>query len=151
MYGARRCVNCGISYPSHQVSNCPICFEPTVFSTGYYVSPDWEERVAAVIQARELEIEAEELIPTVSTVPIIEGNDVFLSTHDVVRSGIQRRLQTFDIVRIRTPDGADHYVEIVAYSYEGRKYLVRPFSITFSNTVPKSWLPKRKRRKKSDE
>lgn len=147
MYGARRCVNCGLSYPANQAANCPICFESTVYSTGYFVSPDWEERVAAAVEARELEIEADELIQTVRTTLMDEGGDLFLSTHDVVRSGIQRRLQTFDIVRISSADGTDRYVEVVAYSYEGRRYLVRPFSIEFSKTVPKAWLPKRRRKK----
>jgi hypothetical protein len=69
-----------------------------------------------------------------------------ISSHELIRAGFMRRLAEFDLVRI-----AGEVLEILGYSYPGRIYLARRFETKTPETIPRGWMPRRKRKKKEEE
>jgi hypothetical protein len=147
---ARRCALCGINYPVFIGNMCPTCEQPMTWYENLQPVDDWKERVASAIEEQVLAAMDAELIPTVQTTLRVSGDNFAVSTHDVVRSGILSRLNDGSLLRVEDEDGSSTIVEILAYSYTGRVYIARLFSMEFPDYVPRDWLPKKKRRKKSD-
>jgi hypothetical protein len=148
--GVRRCSNCEINYPGDVAAKCPVCEEVTSYHIGPLVTPGWEEIAADAIEARELAAEDAELIQTLNVLPETRGDSLVLDSHELIRSGIQRRLQTGEVFRIKIGSQAFH-IEILGYSYIDRLYLVREFDMAAPDYVPKDWVKPRRRKKKKEE
>jgi hypothetical protein len=148
--GVRRCSICNVNYPADQAAVCPICEHPTAYHLGLSVTPGWEDIAADGIEARELAAKDAELFQTLNVLPETRGDSIVIDSHELIRSGIQRRLQPGEIFRIEIGDQS-FYVEILDYSYVDRLYLVREFDIAAPDYVPKEWLKPRRRKKKKKE
>lgn len=100
---ARRCSDCGISYPSvYAYTRCKVCEQITDY-VGDDPDPDWEDTVALEKAFRERERRAQTgdmTIPNVTTViASVETGQEFV-THRALLFGGYRHLETFDVVKL---------------------------------------------------
>lgn len=122
---SRRCTLCGISYPdAWTFTKCPIHDEPTSRIQDA-ADEDWERKVALLKYRLTRENEEGELIPAVAGKITVDGDQLWLSSHDVIRAGISHRLEPDALVRV-----GQQVFEVQAYSYTRRAYLVKTFSMT---------------------
>lgn len=103
---------------------CPVCGERTDYVMNGDPDEHWETNVAR-LQERLIKAES-----TVSEIPLLEGVKVviendhyYLSSHEIIRSGLQHRLQYGELVQV-----GKQTFEVQTYSYEKRRYRVCPFS-----------------------
>ena len=126
--GARRCTLCGISYPDeYKFNKCPVHGDPTQFIQAD-VDEDWEARLGFLVRQRELDEIDSELIPIIEAQVKHKDGLLWVSSHDVIRSGIRYRLPADALIRI-----GQQVFEIQAYSDSRRAYLVEAFSMTLTD------------------
>lgn len=71
----------------------------------------------------------------------IRDDAIVLDSHELIRAGIQRRLNPGEIFEIAVPGtDATFYIEILDYSYSGRLYVVREFKVEAPGYVPEEWV-----------
>lgn len=126
---ARRCVLHGSFPTSMEYMNCPVCGEHTDYITNDEPDEHWESNIA---RQQEHLIRAGADIPEI---PTLEGAKVhlldgqyFISTWDVVDGGVRHQLRDTDLVRV-----GKQVFEVLAYSYDERRYWVTPFSLELSD------------------
>lgn len=127
---ALRCSLCGIGYPyePYRFSKCPIHDEPTWLDSKSEPDEAWLERSARIQRHMELDAQVAEAIPVIEAKVVHADGQLWVSSHDVIRSGIRFQLQPDDLIRI----GQQHF-EIQAYSDSLRAYLVEAFSMELSD------------------
>ncbi len=90
--------------------------------------PDWKERGARLVRQMEHDAAVAELIPVIDThVQLIDGQ-LWISSWDVINSGIRNRLRADDLVKVGV-----QVFEIQGYDEPRRRYLVQAFSMTLSD------------------
>lgn len=144
------CRACGGQFAAAPGGTCPDCGGTLVYNPYATVQTVAE----AVRIAEELEREKERPegvnafiidLPDEAVPEQRDGRFIF-SSHELIRAGFNQRLQEYDLVRV-----AGLVFEILGYSYTGRIYIARPFSVTPPDYVPAEWLPKPKRTRRKKE
>lgn len=125
---ARRCTTCGISYPdTYNFQKCPLHDEPTDRIQDSH-DEDWAARLHFLkVQLDLAEMDAE-LIHLVEGKVTLADGVYWLSSHDVIRSGVRHRLEPDALVKV-----GQQVFEIQAYSYARRAYIVEPFSMALTD------------------
>jgi hypothetical protein len=127
---AYRCSDCALDYPSdyQKFQKCPVCGEATTWFATVDYAEDWNEM--AVQKKRDLEAAAKDLdlIPLIDGPVSVRKDELFISSWDVIESGIWHRLKPTDLIRI-----ANQVFEIQGYVNEDRAYWVRAFSMELGN------------------
>lgn len=144
------CRACGEQFAAAPGGACPECGGQLVYNPYASVQTVAE----AVRVAEELQREKERLegvnafiieLPDEAVPEQRDGRFIF-SSHELIRAGFNQRLKENDLVRV-----AGLVFEILGYSYTGRVYIARPFSVTPPDYVPAEWLPKPKRARRKKE
>ena len=126
---ARRCVLHG-SFPiDFKFQACPVCGERTDYISNAEPDEHWESNI---VRHQERIVRGETEIPEIPVLEgvkaFIENDQYYLSSHEIIQAGVQRRLQPGDLVQI-----GKQVFETQTYSYAKRRYYVRPFSTTLSD------------------
>lgn len=144
---ARHCPSCRTNWPAG-VTSCPTCQVNTAWDGTGEPDPDWEAKLR---RARAADEPADPILTVQGELrehPLAGlSHTRLLSTHDVVRSGVLNRLAPDTVVLVEQPDGTTQAVEILAYRYADRDYVVTLTTIEAPDFVPKDWVkPKRRKR-----
>jgi hypothetical protein len=125
---ARRCTLCGINYPNDiEFQKCPVhTDESTIFATDIDIDPDWEWRSTTLLA--QLRPADDPLIPFARDVPIrMDGDQLFVSIHDVIRAGLHKKLHAGDIIRLEHRLRSSRYS--ILYEVIGRRDTTREYWI----------------------
>lgn len=143
------CRDCGETHTSAAPGGrCGLCGGQLVYNPYAAVTTLAEAVRKAEELERAQEIDAFILELPEGVVPEQRDKQFVFSSHELIRAGFHRRLQEFDLVRV-----AGIVFEILGYSYTGRVYIARVFTLEWPDTVadlPKAFRLPRRRKKKEE-
>ena len=126
---ARRCLLHGSFPDQFRFWKCPVCSETTDYISNDEPDEFWEQNIARYLEHLEQADTPAPDIPVLDGAKVVmEGEQYFISTWDVVTGGARHRLRFEDLVQV-----GKQVFEILEYRYEERRYLVQPFSVTLSD------------------
>lgn len=131
---ARRCSLCGISYPTHMFK-CPVHQTDADYINNAEVDDLWEWKAEAIRLHISINEGKANPIPVLTGIELREDEGrTWLSSHDLIRAGIQHRLQADDVLEINpetvpTDHPCDALWEVQAYSDGRRAYWIRPLRV----------------------
>lgn len=126
---ARRCLLHGSFPAQYEFTECPVCGQRTDYISNDTPDEHWESNVVRQQEWLAKAVADPPEIPTLEDAKVIfDGEHYYISTHDVIRGGINHVLRDTDLVQV-----GKQVFEILHHHDEQRRYLVRPFSTNLSD------------------
>ena len=132
---ARRCSTCGINYPAsgqqlaYALSQvCPLHKTPLDLISDEEPDEDWKAKLERLKLQIDTAGESAPLIPMAEAAVLLRDGQLWVSSHDLIRSGLWDSIGTFQLIQI-----GKQIFEIQAYYERTRDYWVRSFSMELSD------------------
>lgn len=124
-----RCSLCGLNYPvtGYQPGKCKIHEDEQLSRIQADPDPDWEIRAKKLKERLDFEAEAREAVQPVEGKIVTADDQLWISTWDVA-SSVRHQLNEGTLIQV-----GKQVFEILHYDYDGRRYLVRAFSMELTD------------------